>query len=344
MDIVNTNKKNIFVVLGISRSGTSAIARSLQTLGIDLGEKLLPGNKKNPKGFFEDADILYKINRGVSHALNDPWMTVGSLKQASIDDQPLLKNFKTYAIQLLQERLKKTDYWGFKDPRTTTILPFWLNVFDALQVNDHYVIALRNPLAVAYSNQQFAKLDLETGMILWLIHSFAAIEGTHHKKRIVVSYEAMLENADAQLIRIHSAFELPFALSPTDVLHYQQTFLDKSLSHHVADLNALKNHSALRVVPLCLQVYELLLSLAQDKFTFDSVEFQFAWQHIKNEFTKAYPLYEWIQEQMKQRQTAEKSLQRVQRSISWKLIYPFRMMDEVIRRARKKSKEERRLR
>ena len=52
------DKKIIFVVLGMHRSGTSAITRGLEVLGASLGNRLMPpfvGN--NDKGFFEDVDI-----------------------------------------------------------------------------------------------------------------------------------------------------------------------------------------------------------------------------------------------------------------------------------------------
>ena len=50
-------QKNVFIVLGVGRSGTSAIARGLKALGIDLGNMLRPAADANPKGFWEDAEI-----------------------------------------------------------------------------------------------------------------------------------------------------------------------------------------------------------------------------------------------------------------------------------------------
>jgi hypothetical protein len=61
------NNKNIFLVLGMARSGTSAITRGLNALGIDLGNKLTPANEKwNPKGFWEDNEVVYQINAKIS--------------------------------------------------------------------------------------------------------------------------------------------------------------------------------------------------------------------------------------------------------------------------------------
>ncbi|MBV5267025.1 MAG: hypothetical protein JZU67_00575, partial [Burkholderiaceae bacterium] len=49
---------NLIFVLGMHRSGTSAITRGLQVLGVSLGENLLPPVLlDNPKGYFEDVDF-----------------------------------------------------------------------------------------------------------------------------------------------------------------------------------------------------------------------------------------------------------------------------------------------
>ena len=55
-------------ILGVGRSGTSAIARAMQAVGIELGDNLRPGSGKNPTGFFEDNDIL-KISKRLKRAL-----------------------------------------------------------------------------------------------------------------------------------------------------------------------------------------------------------------------------------------------------------------------------------
>jgi len=67
--MLDHTEKNIYVILGFSRCGTSVIARSLKTLSIDLGNKLIPPrNKWNPTGFFEDKEIVHDM--GISLNLN----------------------------------------------------------------------------------------------------------------------------------------------------------------------------------------------------------------------------------------------------------------------------------
>ena len=51
-------KKKIIVVIGMHRSGTSALTRALEVLNVHLGDNLMkPIADVNDKGFFEDLDI-----------------------------------------------------------------------------------------------------------------------------------------------------------------------------------------------------------------------------------------------------------------------------------------------
>ena len=50
--------KRCFFILGMHRSGTSALARVINLCGVDLGNKLMPpAENSNKKGFWEHFDI-----------------------------------------------------------------------------------------------------------------------------------------------------------------------------------------------------------------------------------------------------------------------------------------------
>ena len=49
--------KRLIVVLGMHRSGTSAITRGLQVMGVGLGDRMMPAMPDNVKGFWEDVDL-----------------------------------------------------------------------------------------------------------------------------------------------------------------------------------------------------------------------------------------------------------------------------------------------
>ena len=45
-------------MLGMHRSGTSALAGALHLTGFDLGQNIMPPADENPKGFFENQHIV----------------------------------------------------------------------------------------------------------------------------------------------------------------------------------------------------------------------------------------------------------------------------------------------
>lgn len=329
-------QKQIFVVLGMSRSGTSAIARALKALGVDLGKKLLPGDKRNPKGFFEDSDILYKINRGLSNVLNYPWMSVGLLEGCP-EKIGLVDYYKTEAMKILQERFTTTQQWGFKDPRTVNLLPFWQLVFKSLHLSDRYIIVMRNPLAAAYSNQQFAKIDIEVGLIIWLNTIISAIEGTQSKLRTLVSYELMLQDPRLQLDRIYKTLSIELALNEEEANRYAKEFIDPTLSHHSNTDSELETHSTLAIAPLCLEAHKLLMMVAQDLVSFDDAIFHTKWQEIKTEFKKIYPIYDYIRILHLRNKELEREMRSIKKSMLWKIITPLRAIKFYIRGLKKRK-------
>lgn len=335
--------KNVYVVLGMARSGTSAIARGLKALGIDLGSRLIAGDQAwNAKGFFEDTEIVYSINRSVLAALHYSWQSATNIKK-ECEDSTALEELKTAATHLLSKRMADAEDWGFKDPRTSLIVPFWQTIFQRLNLNEHYVISLRNPLASAYSYQKVTGVDIEEGLLLWMMHLIPAIECTRGKKRVLVSYHAMLENPRAQLERIHRTLAISLPLDNKKIDEYANEFLDKNLQHHEYSVNDLQSHSAAAVAPLCLQFYLMLSKVAKDEIDLNSEAFESEWQSLKNEFAKLQPIYCYIDTLLKRNKELVRANRTIRKSIPWKFIYPLRLIDDLLRAFRRQTKKMRKL-
>jgi len=343
MNDQSLSKKNIFVVLGVARSGTSTIARGLKALGVDLGAALIQGNQKwNPKGFFEDSDVVYKVNGQAFKTLNFAPYGIQTLEKNQQTSEQLAA-VKEDAITLLKQRFEKTHYWGFKDPSTVKLLAFWQAIFAELQLQEHYIIALRNPLSSAQSYQKLTGCDLELGLLLWLMYLFPAIEETHHKKRIVVSYESLLQAPVTQLDRIKMTLDIPNNADAMALSSYATEFLDKKLHHYTYDLNDLKKHTAVGVVPLVCEVYELFLKIANDEISFESEEFVSSWQTIKEALNNIQPVYAYLDIILKRNYQLKKELRTINKSILWKMLYPLRKIDNTLRERRRKIRATRRL-
>jgi hypothetical protein len=67
------------IVLGMHRSGTSALTGALNILGVDLGPNLMPAHGfQNPKGFWEHLGIS-ETHEELLHAMQIRWDHVGPL-------------------------------------------------------------------------------------------------------------------------------------------------------------------------------------------------------------------------------------------------------------------------
>lgn len=337
-----TAEKNVYIVLGMARSGTSAIARALKALGVELGNKLIPADAAwNAKGFFEDNDIVYKVNRRVLDVLDQSSVGAKLIDEAGYQKSELVFLNKM-ATNLLKERIADTQHWGFKDPRTAKILPFWQRIFSELKVNEHYVLALRNPLASAYSYQKVSGTDLEVGLMLWVMHMIPAIEGTQGKKRIMVSYDEVMKNPKAQLERMKHGLTLSDLAAQGEVDKYANEFLDKKLRHYEYNDAEFKSHAAVKVVPICIKMYDLFMKVAKDEINLESEAFAAEWRALKEEFDAAYATYCYIDLLLNKNKAYERRLRTIKKSLPWKLLFPLRLIDDALRAYRKKSREKRR--
>ncbi len=337
-DVANAGLKNVFVVLGMLRCGTSVVARGLKTLGIDLGSRLVSADHEwNPKGFWEDKDII-RINARARTILNVSQESVRLIDAASQMDEKLT-GLKQFAARLLRQRFAATDCWAFKDPNTSRLLPFWQSVFDLAQVRDNYIIVLRNPLSSARSYHELTGMDVEHGILTWLMYLLSAIEGTMGRNVIVVSYDLMMQNPRYQLERIRKNLQISSAVNPGAIDDFVNAFLDKKLLHYGYTLDDLRTHPAAAISPVCAQVYDCLFKVATDAISMQGIEFLSAWTAIRNEYEKMSSIYAYIDVLLERNQKLGKSIRTMHKSRLWKIIYPLRLIDDALRAHRKKRRE-----
>lgn len=254
-------QKRIVVVLGMHRSGTSTMTRALRVLGVELGESLLPPKGDNTKGFWEDADVN-ALNIDLLAALGRDWHSLTPVAEAELM-APAIDAYRLRAVQLLRGKLDGHKVFGLKDPRMARLLPFWQSVFALVQVQAHYVIACRNPLSVAESLVKRDGLAREKVHQLWLEHTVASFWGTQGAPRVVVDYDLLMDAPARELQRMADALDLPFDSQHSDVLAYQDSFLEGSLRHTRFSAGDIRlDHAASSMVQ---RLYPVMLDLATDR-------------------------------------------------------------------------------
>jgi len=266
------------VVLGAGRSGTSAVTRGLQALEVDLGDKLRPGRGKNPTGFFEDQDLL-ALNKRLKRLLNMTGESVRLIAKEQWQAQEI-RALQDEAGETIRRRFGTRALWGYKYGRTLRFLPFWENVFQSLDLDVRYVVALRNPLSVACSR---AKLDPQRGTqeksdLEWLVNVVPYFREVTKRPFVVVDYDAVMADPVAQLKRIAASLHLPDA--PEALLkNYTKEFLRPNMRHSTFTIGDLEGDD--RVNPLTKDAYGWLHRLAHDEVKPDSPELWKDWQRIE---------------------------------------------------------------
>ena len=137
------------LVVGAGRSGTSALTRGVQALGVELGDQLRAATGKNPTGFFEDRDLL-RIGKQLRSRLGlrpESVSLVGDEAWRGTD----LADLRKEVVDLVGKRFAEAPVWGFKYSQTLRFLPFWEEALREAQVDPSYAVALRSPLSVARS-------------------------------------------------------------------------------------------------------------------------------------------------------------------------------------------------
>ena len=256
-----TQESGLIVVLGMHRSGTSAVTRALSVLGVALGDSLLPAVAgDNDKGYWEDRD-LNQVNIALLAALERDWDDLRPLSPSELAGQRV-NEIHGRAIGLLRGKLRRMPLFGMKDPRICRLLPFWQSVFAEIGVPPRYVLCLRNPLSVADSLARRGTTSPTKSHYLWLEHMIPALIGTVDAPLVVVDYDRLIESPASQIKRLAAALGLSGRLDEVRLGQYCTDFLDDTLRHSQHLDKDLCNISGLP--PEVLPLYELLRELSSD--------------------------------------------------------------------------------
>ena len=225
-------KRRAILVLGMHRSGTSAVTGALRLCGVELGSELMQPGPDNPKGFWEHAGVVAIHDRllaALGRAWNDPrplpagWLQSEAAKTAGKDLE-----------RLLRLEFSGSPLWAVKDPRMCRLLPLWWPILRRMKVEPAALFVLRHPREVADS--LVARNNWPPGLsrLLWIEHLLDAQAATDGVPRVVLPYESLLQGPEAAL---GGAFEQLGIAMPART-QVQRLALDQFVSkgdrHHVA--------------------------------------------------------------------------------------------------------------
>lgn len=221
--------RELIVVLGMHRSGTSAVTRGLKVLGVELGEDLMGPGADNPRGFWEKKEII-RLNILVLEALGIKWDSL-SLVPPSRWEGSLVKELQPVAARIIRKNLDRYPRWGFKDPRTLRVLPFWIGAFELSGISPRYLLVVRNPVSVARSLQARDRIPPARAYLLWAVHVIPYLARLRNRRLAVVDYDLLMDNPLPQLNRIAAQLAIPAGDGMAAEMKDYGEFLSQGLRH-----------------------------------------------------------------------------------------------------------------
>jgi len=229
-------KQTCILVLGMHRSGTSALAGVLSRLEVYLGSDLMKADEDNSKGYYENKNF-YQINQSLLEQINSSWDDV------FYDEEKLDKIVDTIQLkEMIQKEFTYSNLFAIKDPRLVYLFPIYKKILEELDIDIKIVIPYRNPLEVGASLRKRNGISLEKGMLLWIYHILIAEKFSRNHPRFFLSFDDLMTQPQKILKEMSKALDIDLYQRYKKFSKEIDVFLEPSLKHHNIELQNISDH------------------------------------------------------------------------------------------------------
>jgi hypothetical protein len=265
------------LILGMHRSGTSAVARVVNLLGAAAPADLMPATPSNPRGHWE-SNRFYAIHEELLKAAGTAW-----------DDwRPVDSNwFESSPADTYREQLKSAIVAEYgenrliyiKDPRICRLVPFWLGILHELNITPSVLFSVRNPLEVAYSLASRDGFSLEKSLLLWLRHTLDAEYATRNLPRSFVEFEQLMLDWQTCMVSAGTRLGISWPNLSNATKTQIEEFLDFELRHHSVTTQELRANPDL--IEWVADIYESIVRYLSDG---DDLKLQATFNIVRERF------------------------------------------------------------
>jgi hypothetical protein len=189
------------LVIGMHRSGTSALAGALDAMGFEAGpsDDLMEGDEGNPQGYFELRSIASLNDEMLAH-YRGRWDSPPLLAPGWEHDDAATQ-FAARARDALTALYSSKTY-VLKDPRISLLLPLWRQVTDATTCA---IVMVREPLEVAASLTRRNGLPTNSGLALWAAYNRALLVDLEGMAVHICSYTDLVNDPATVLFDVRDS-------------------------------------------------------------------------------------------------------------------------------------------
>ncbi|MFC6352099.1 MULTISPECIES: glycosyltransferase [Stenotrophomonas] len=248
---MNQRSSHALLVLGMHRSGTSAVTGALALRGVFLGRDLMAPGPDNPKGFWEHVGVV-DIHERLLDALGRSWDDPRTLPDGWLET-PAAEAAREQLRELLLAEFGEQPLWAMKDPRLCRLLPLWLPLLAEMGIAASAVIVARDPREVASSLWARNRWPGALSRELWVRHVSDAIADSATLARCVLVYPRLLVDPVGEIEALVNTLQLPAPVPAEGRFERIREFISGDERHHQTEADPVPDWQA------AVSLYRLML-------------------------------------------------------------------------------------
>lgn len=194
-------------VLGMARSGTSALTRVLSLCGSTLPAGMCGADGNNPRGYWEPRAAIM-LNETILRRHDSNWYDPTLRLQEECAFGAEEKAACVAEIVAYLGTLPTAPLLVIKEPRITALTSLWFEAARQVGFDVGAVIAVRHPQEVVASAAKYVGTSPELSSALWLKYNLLAERHTRGMPRVFVDYGNLLDDWHREVKRIAATLEI----------------------------------------------------------------------------------------------------------------------------------------
>jgi hypothetical protein len=294
--------RTCIVVLGMHRSGTSALTRVLSILGAALPRHVMNPGPGNEPGHWEPQKLV-DFHDEVLSELDSAWHDWAPLDVSRLTLQRR-QQIKTRIAEIINDEYGSATLMVVKDPRICRFAPLFLEALTDAGIMPECILVFRNPLEVAQSLACRDGMPPGEASLLWLRHVLDAEAATRRNRHAILFYGDLLKDWRGELRRVRLGTEpghgCVWPNSPGDVAEQIDGFLNSALRHH-----ALSDADIISDPVTSGWIADVHDALRQLKRNPASSKARATFDRVRGEFDRAAPVIDRVQRDTRARLEAQ---------------------------------------
>jgi hypothetical protein len=228
---VHPSRPRALLILGMHRSGTSAVTRVANLLGAELGKNIMLPGQGNAEGFWEHHEAM-ETNHYLLDAFGRTWFDIRPLPQHWPQQTPGRQALSRISA-IIQKEFASHPLVAVKDPRMCLTAPLWIEAFAAAGYEVQCLFVVRDPREVADSLQAREKWPRDPIFLLWAHYMMESVLATRACRRTLITYDQLLHDWRGTMRRVSSELSLPWPTDEDKAASDIDSFLHAGHRHHV---------------------------------------------------------------------------------------------------------------